>query len=169
MVKDVNHTMSETTILFQEEEFVLEPVDDTGQMLISFWWMFTLTWFGLPFSSENTCNIDYSHFRFHLLLLSEFHFTLSIIQTQIQVIYLNCLNFRLQFLPCTKSSFVALVALQAWPQGCYWRFTWKTIIASDVSVTFIFKITILKLSSLWKTLVCELLTRSKVKSITFSL
>ncbi|TRZ20834.1 hypothetical protein HGM15179_006312 [Zosterops borbonicus] len=30
MVKDVNHTMSETTILFQEEEFVLEPVDDTA-------------------------------------------------------------------------------------------------------------------------------------------
>uniref|UniRef100_A0A8C3QTG1 RAD21 cohesin complex component like 1 n=1 Tax=Cyanoderma ruficeps TaxID=181631 RepID=A0A8C3QTG1_9PASS len=31
MVKNTNHTKSETTILFQEEEFVLEPVDDAGQ------------------------------------------------------------------------------------------------------------------------------------------
>ncbi|KAM4891245.1 double-strand-break repair protein rad21-like protein 1 [Sylvia borin] len=30
MVKDVNHTVSETTILLQDEEFVLEPVDDTA-------------------------------------------------------------------------------------------------------------------------------------------
>ncbi|NXM99053.1 RD21L protein, partial [Sylvia borin] len=30
MVKDVNHTISETTILLQDEEFVLEPVDDTA-------------------------------------------------------------------------------------------------------------------------------------------
>ncbi|RMB95759.1 hypothetical protein DUI87_27872 [Hirundo rustica rustica] len=30
IVKDVNHTMSETVLLFQEEEFVLEPVDDTA-------------------------------------------------------------------------------------------------------------------------------------------
>ncbi|XP_053814848.1 double-strand-break repair protein rad21-like protein 1 isoform X1 [Vidua chalybeata] len=29
-VKDVNHTMSETILLFQEEGFVLEPVDDTA-------------------------------------------------------------------------------------------------------------------------------------------
>ncbi|NXN88743.1 RD21L protein, partial [Bombycilla garrulus] len=29
-IKDVNHTMSETTLLFQEEGFVLEPVDDTA-------------------------------------------------------------------------------------------------------------------------------------------
>lgn len=34
--KDVNHTMNETILLFQEEGFVLEPVDDTGQKLISF-------------------------------------------------------------------------------------------------------------------------------------
>lgn len=35
-VKDENHTMNETILLFQEEGFVLEPVDDTGQNLISF-------------------------------------------------------------------------------------------------------------------------------------
>ncbi|NXH52301.1 RD21L protein, partial [Rhabdornis inornatus] len=29
-VKDVNHTMDETVLLFQEEAFVLEPVDDTA-------------------------------------------------------------------------------------------------------------------------------------------
>ncbi|XP_053849225.1 double-strand-break repair protein rad21-like protein 1 isoform X3 [Vidua macroura] len=29
-VKDINHTMSETILLFQEEGFVLEPVDDTA-------------------------------------------------------------------------------------------------------------------------------------------
>ncbi|XP_023795504.1 double-strand-break repair protein rad21-like protein 1 [Cyanistes caeruleus] len=29
-VKDVNHTMSETTLLFQDEGFLLEPVDDTA-------------------------------------------------------------------------------------------------------------------------------------------
>ncbi|NXR68032.1 RD21L protein, partial [Rhadina sibilatrix] len=30
VVKDVNHTTTETILLFQEEEFVLEPIDDTA-------------------------------------------------------------------------------------------------------------------------------------------
>ncbi|NWT57360.1 RD21L protein, partial [Erythrocercus mccallii] len=30
IIKDVNHTMNETIIFFQEEQFVLEPVDDTA-------------------------------------------------------------------------------------------------------------------------------------------
>lgn len=108
-IKKVSHLMNETILFLKEEEgFVLEPVDATGQNLTSFLLNVCVTRFDLLPVTENICKIDYSHFRFHLLLLSEFYFMETIIQKQYQVIHPTCLNLCLQFLLRTKSSFVAL-------------------------------------------------------------
>lgn len=106
-VKKVNHLMNETVLFLKEnEEFVLEPVDDTGQNLTSFLLNVCVTMFAFLLVSENICKTDYSHFRFHLLLLSEFHFTATVAQNQYQAISLICPNLSLHFL--SKPSFAAV-------------------------------------------------------------
>lgn len=101
--------MNETILFLKEnEEFVLEPVDDTGQNLTSFLLNVCITMFVFRLVSENICKTDYSHFRFHLLLLSEFRFTATSAQNQYQVIPLICPNLCLHFLSHTKPSFAAV-------------------------------------------------------------
>jgi len=108
-MKKVSYLAHETVLFSKEEEgFVLEPVDDTGQNLTSFLLTVCVTRFVLLLVSENISKTGYCHFRFQPLLLSEFYFMVTVTQNQHQVIHLFCPNLCSQFISPARSSSVSL-------------------------------------------------------------
>lgn len=115
--------MNETMLLPKEEEgFVLEPVDDTGQNSISFLLAVCIAVFDFLLVSVNICK---TLFSLCLLLLSEFCSMIILIQNQYQVdgYYLICPVLCLQLLPHTKPSATALLCSSAGSAACSALFT----------------------------------------------